>query len=293
MTQPDVTVVLPLFGTHFASQSLSAVTRAWLGQDVPCEVVVGVAGERPVPDALRCHDGGRFRFVVASPDTDHSSPLRNLAAAAARASLLYLSDADVAPVGTDFLSRALRWLREPGDVVLQPWMYRLVNADEVLDVGEFRRPGRGRVCHVYGDKAGNLTPVGEERFLWAAADLMVVDLPRDVQPDIAGVRTWRPHPFHWGGFLMHHELFDSVGGFCEAYTGWGSEDDDLIAKLDGRANLIRAWRVDRATTCVHFEHDRTHAGHATNQTILARRRTAGADQMIDEDLRGVARAGGG
>jgi len=292
MTRLDVTVVLPLFGSHLAARSLSAVTRAWLGQDVPCEVVVGVAGEMPVPDALRRDGGERFRVVTASPDTDHTSPLRNLAAAAARASLLYLSDADVAPVGADFLSRSMGLLREPGDVVLQPWMYRMVNADEMFGVGAFKRPGRGRVCHVRGDREGNLTPVGEERFHWAAAGLMVVDVPHEVQPDIAGVRTWRPHPFHWGGFFLHRALFDAVGGFCEAYSGWGSEDDDLITKLEGRANLVRAWRVDRGTTCVHFEHPRTHTGHAANQAILARRRAAGAEWMIDADLRGVARAGG-
>src|SRR6266511_6409880 len=97
---PAVTVVLPVFGNHRAAQTLPAVCAAWLAQDVPCEVVVAAAGGVTVPDGVRTVD--------CDPDACSPGPLRNVAAAAARAPVLYLGDADVVPLGRDFLSRALR-----------------------------------------------------------------------------------------------------------------------------------------------------------------------------------------
>ena len=41
---PEVSVVIPLYGTRQGRHSLAAVSLAWLRQDVPCEVVVAVAG---------------------------------------------------------------------------------------------------------------------------------------------------------------------------------------------------------------------------------------------------------
>jgi hypothetical protein len=282
MWAPTVTVVLPLFGSHLAARALPAVTRAWLRQDVPCEVVVAVAGGTAVPP-LGDGTDGRVRIIPADSNLNAAGPLRNVAAAAARASLLYLGDADIAPVGDDYLSRAVR-LASDG-VVIQPWMYRLVNAPELFDVDHFESPGRGRICHVTGDADGRLTPMGEERFQWLGAGLMVVEPPPEVGWPGADGQPWRSPPFHWGGFLLERAVFDAVGGYHARYVGWGCEDDDLIAKLDGSTRVIRAWRVARGLTCVHFEHSRTHTwpDHEANKPILYERLAAGVEAMIKED----------
>src|SRR6266567_4090874 len=91
-------------------------------------------------------------------------PMRNLAVSASRAPLLYLGDADVAPLGGDFTGRALELLENRA--VVQPWMYRLVNPDDVASWPPFERPGPGRACHVSVDAQGRLVPVGSERFTW-------------------------------------------------------------------------------------------------------------------------------
>jgi len=273
--QPRVCVVLPLFGGHRAATVVGAVIRAWLAQDVPCEVVVAVAGDAP-----RVHSGAR---IVAAGAADASpGRLRNLGAASTRAPLLYLGDADIVPLGTDFLGRALR-LRG-GDVVVQPWMYRLLDGAELAGVAAWQPPGCDRVCLVTGDATGRLAPVPGERFRQQESELMV-QLP----PELADPRDSRElvlrSPFHWGGILVERRLFEDVGGYCPGYSGWGCEDDDLRIKLAARATLITAWRADPTLACLHFEHPRSYAGPAltANRALLARRAAAGAEAMIAED----------
>jgi N-terminal domain of galactosyltransferase len=272
-----VGVVLPLFGEHRAVRVLGAVVHAWLAQDVPCEVVVAVAGGVPVEIDQRAQVV-RADAAVASPGR-----LRNLGAAATSAPLLYLGDADIVPLGTDFLRRALE-LRG-GGVVVQPWMYRLVNAVSPPAGAAWRPPERDGVCLVTGDSTGRLTPVPGERFRRQASELMV-ELPAGWADPADSPELVLRSPFHWGGALVERRLFELVGGYCPRYTGWGCEDDDLRIKLAARATLVHAWQADPTLTCLHFEHPRPYAGPglAANRALLAERAAAGAEAMITDDL---------
>jgi hypothetical protein len=107
VSEPLVSVILPLFGDHRAVRTLPAVSRAWLRQEVPCEVVVAVAEGTQLPDLGDGARVGQIRIVSAERDSISPGPLRNLAAAQSRAPVLYLGDADVAPLGRDFLGQAL------------------------------------------------------------------------------------------------------------------------------------------------------------------------------------------
>ena len=285
MPEPLVSVVLPLFGDHRAVVTLPAVTRAWLRQEVPCEVVVAIAEGTQVPDIADAVRDGRVRIVPAERGSVSPGLLRNLAAAQSRAPVLYLGDADIAPLGGDFLGRALALLDDRA--VIQPWMYRLVNAADALNAQPFDPPAGDRACHVTAGPDGVLTAVGGERFSRIDPDLMVVDSTRGDSWLTPDGEPWRPVPFHWGGALVRRETFDAVGRYSTRYLGWGGEDDDLIAKLDGRSGVVRAWTQDPGPACLHFEHPRAHtvAGNVEgNRAILAQRLAAGVDAMIEEDL---------
>jgi hypothetical protein len=288
MKVAEMSVILPLFGDHRAGRSLPAVCRAWLQQEVPCEVVVAVAAGTAVPPLGDDVDPDRVRIVPAGSAPVAPGPLRNLAAAASRASLLYLGDADIVPLGRDYVERAMAFR---GQVLIQPWMYRLVNPDDLGDGPAPQPPGRGQVCHVAVDRDGCLAPVGRERFTWLNPEIMVVEPPAGFGWRNEDGTPWRAFPFHWGGILVDRATFDAVGGYCTRYVGWGCEDDDLIAKLEGRASVVRAWRVARRLTCLHFEHPRTHtaASIRTNQTMLAQRLASGVDAMVEEDRRIASR----
>jgi hypothetical protein len=284
--EPVVSVVLPLFGDHRAVSTLPAISRAWLRQDVPCEVVVAVTEGTQLPDLGDAASSGRIRIVPAQRDPASPGLLRNLAAAQAGAPVLYLGDADIAPLGSGFLDRALALLDDRP--VIQPWMYRLVNAADALAAAPFDLPAGGRACHVTAGLDGVLTAVGGERFSWLTPELMVVDSTTEgvswLTPD---GEQWRPVPFHWGGMLVRRETFDAVGRYSSRYLGWGAEDDDLIVKLEGRFGVMRAWKANPQMACLHFEHSRVHTVASNvegNRAILKQRLAAGAEAMIEEDL---------
>lgn len=278
----ELSVVLPVFGDHRAIEALPAVCQAWLAQDVPCEVVVGVAAGTRIPPV----GNDRVRIVRADEALTAPGPLRNLAAAAARAPVLYLSDGDVAPIGRDFAGQALKLLDDKA--LVQPWMYRLVNPSDALSATRpFERPS-GRVCHVSVEAEGQLIPVGGERFRWLSPTLLMVEPPPGFGWRYEDQTPCPAFSFHWGGIAVRRETFAAVGGYCARYSGWGCEDDDLIAKLEQRIGVISAYRAHgRELSCLHYEHPRTHTSThlPANKAILAERLAAGVDAMIEEDSR--------
>ncbi len=279
----QLSVVLPVFGDHRAIEALPAVCQAWLAQDMSCEVVVGVDAGTEIP--LVGND--RVKIVRADRAWTAPGPLRNLAASKARAPVLYLSDGDVAPLGRSFAGQVLKLLVE--QAVVQPWMYRLVNPADALAMPvsvPFDRPDGGRVCHVSVDAQGRLVPLGGEQFLRLGPELLSVEPPpgfgwryEDETPCVA-------FPFHWGGIAVRRGTFDAVGGYCARYSGWGCEDDDLIAKLADRVGVVKAFRTSaRELSCLHYEHPRIHTStHVqANKAVLAERLQSGIDAMIEED----------
>src|SRR3954451_21976562 len=124
-TRPAVSIVVPLFGDHAGNRTLALAAATWLEQTVPCELVVAASG--PPPDGLPEHE----RVRVVARNAAAPGRLRNAAARVSNADFLYLCDADVAPLGEDFLARLLELLRESGSTaVCQPWMYRLVDGHD-------------------------------------------------------------------------------------------------------------------------------------------------------------------
>ncbi|WP_078893723.1 glycosyltransferase family 2 protein [Streptomyces sp. CT34] len=295
---PDVTVVIPLYGTHEGRSSLRAVTAAWLAQDVPCEVVVATAGEIPVAVAEDRDAHRRVRVVRAGAALRAPGLLRNAGATQARSPMLYLSDADIAPLGRDYLRRALR-PAAAGRAFAQPWMHRLPG--DLPEPGphgpvDQRPDGNDPFCFVTAASDGSLRACDGERFVWEERSYGAQRYPTPmVFPPAAGLDPgmhddyqWRA-PYHWGGLLLARRTFLEVGGYCPRYFGWGREDDDLLMKAGARGGVVRGWRADPSLACLHFEH-RLSYGEApspewrANDALYARRAAAGADAAIEEDL---------
>jgi len=283
--EPLVSIVLPLFGSHRAVETAAAVCKAWLDQDVPCEVVLATATK---VDALRFDDPGdeRLRILEFSPGTRSLSALRNAAAAAARAPMLYLGDGDIVPLGRSFVRRALE-VAGCG-VLTQPWMYRVVGTRDVSQIRVPNQPPR-QACFFRAAPDGHLLPIDGELFGWHN-DTLWVRPPPGALPD--DPTSMRPRvPFHWGGVILPRRLFEQVGGYCERYIGWGGEDDDLLFKLASRATLTRAWRAIPDLTCLHVEHPRPPVNENVerNRRLLAERMASGATTMIDMDVADMRR----
>ncbi|GGU54890.1 hypothetical protein GCM10010211_19470 [Streptomyces albospinus] len=297
---PDVTVVIPLYGTHEGRDSLLAVTAAWLAQDVPCEVVVATAGDIPVTVAEDRDAHRRVRVVRADARLAAPGLLRNAGAAQARSPMLYLSDADIAPLGRDYLRRALR-LATAGRAFAQPWMHRLLGG--LREGGphgpvDCRPTGTDPFCFVRAGSDGSLRQCDDERLLWEERSYGTQRYPTPlVFPPAAGLAPgthddyqWRA-PYHWGALLLARRTFLEVGGYCPRYFGWGREDDDLLVKAAARDRVVRGWRAEPSLACLHFEHPLPFSEPSgespewkANDALYARRTAAGADAMIEEDL---------
>jgi hypothetical protein len=292
-SEPRVSVVLPVFGSHSAVETIAIVCRAWLQQDVPCEVVI--ASARPASD-LRLDDleDERIRVVTLGSEVRSLSTLRNTGAAAARAPMVYLSDGDVVPLGRDFVRRSLEVASR--GVLIQPWMYRVLNVPNLSCVKVPCHIDR-RACFVRTEGDGDLVPVDGERFVWGNGMPWAYP-PRDGVP--GDPASMRKAPFHWGGILLPRQLFELVGGYCEQYIGWGGEDDDLLFKLETRSPILRAWCTAPELQCLHAEHPRLEITEEVrrNRQLLAQRFSHGASTMIDSDVserrrRGISAFGAG
>ncbi|WP_144440675.1 galactosyltransferase-related protein [Streptomyces roseifaciens] len=272
--------------------SISAVVAAWLAQDVPCEVIVATAGEQALGDA------GGARLLRASPGLRAPGLLRNAAAAVAAGRMLYLSDADVAPLGRDYLSRALAAARARDGAWAQPWMYRIdrpADGTGVVDLRPGPAVGGRPYCTATVDSGGTLRPcpgevITRRRMLHCGAvttEVPVMYPPPGTSPDPADRRDWRA-PFHWGAMLLERLLFEEVGGYCRRYYGWGCEDDDLFVKVASRVPVSLAWdESGTGITCLHFEHPYPYSGtpeREANSALYSRRTAGGPAAMIEQDL---------
>ncbi|WP_058041141.1 galactosyltransferase-related protein [Streptomyces roseifaciens] len=300
---PEVTIAIPLYGDHRGRACLATVAGAWLAQDVPCEVVIATAGDL-AGDLAAVLPG--VRVIRADPGIRSAGVLRNIAAAAARSPLLCLTDADVLPLGRDYLRRCLDLA---GDAALaQPWMYRLPGGVEALArtgtvlaeaVGMRVTATVGRSCYVRAAPGPALVPDTGERLEWEVLGVGALQVPTPmVWPPRAAYDPGLPKymqrqaPFHWGQLLLPADRFAEIGGYCAAYAGWGCEDDDLLVKLVSRAPLIRLWHTGASLACLHLEHPRHYVAgpeRPANEDRLRQRLAAGPAAMIEEDLRSGGR----
>jgi hypothetical protein len=294
---PEVNVLIPLYG-HRRGCTLPAVLQAWLGQTLDTEIIIATDGVLPADVAGAVSVSRAVRVVRTDAAVGAPGVLRNLAAGHAQARVLYLSDADVLPLGADFLTRALALAN--GQVIGQPWMYRLTGSTHVSQPPHnqsslrFQSPGPGRYCYVYAGTDGSLHPSGGERFRWRQSTgtgtsteiLAVFPPPAHRAPGLSARLQWVA-PFHWGGLLLTRQIFEEVGGYCRRYQGWGFEDDDLLVKVESRCRVVRAWKIDPTLSCLHFEHPRVRLDAEDPKANALRytdRVAAGAATMIAEDL---------
>jgi hypothetical protein len=296
---PDVSVIIPVYGEHESQRSLATVTSAWLAQNTSCEVVVATAGEIPVSVAEEIDRQRRVRVVRAGPHMAAPGLLRNVGASRAGSRWLYLSDADVAPLGRDYLSRTLRLAAD--GAFCQPWMYRLpygVDALASQAVVDCQVTGSGQFCFVTPDSSGQLLQMEGERLVWRAPDPDEDPFPRPMvlapnatlDPSRSDRHQWRA-PFHWGAVLIKARTFSAVAGYCARYRGWGREDDDLLVKVGARGNVMRGWQVEPSLTCLHFEHSLPYAGseqERANDALYEQRLAEGAEAMIKADFAACA-----
>jgi len=81
-----------------------------------------------------------------------------------------------------------------------------------------------------------------------------------VVPQLVTGRFYRPDPVTyqtWGSIICHREDFAAVGGYDEAYIGWGGEDDDLITALTLAGRRVAGFPAALLSEIPHSDEERT------------------------------------
>ena len=81
-----------------------------------------------------------------------------------------------------------------------------------------------------------------------------------VVPQLVPGRFYRAHPVTyqtWGSIICHRDDFVAVGGYDEAYVGWGGEDDDLIAALTLAGRQAAGFSAALLSEIPHTDEERT------------------------------------
>ncbi|MCK9283105.1 MAG: glycosyltransferase family 2 protein [Rhodocyclaceae bacterium] len=81
-----------------------------------------------------------------------------------------------------------------------------------------------------------------------------------VVPALAAGNFYRANPVTyqtWGSLICHRNDFALVGGYDEAYTGWGGEDDDLITFLSLLGRRQMGFPAELLSEIAHSDEQRT------------------------------------
>ena len=60
----------------------------------------------------------------------------------------------------------------------------------------------------------------------------------------------------WGSLICHRDDFSAVGGYDEAFSGWGGEDDDIVARLTRQGCTQAGFDGELVSEIPHQEEDR-------------------------------------
>lgn len=96
---------------------------------------------------------------------------------------------------------------------------------------------------------------------------------RDIVPQLVPGFFYRANPVTsqtWGSIICHRDDFAAVGGYDEAYVGWGGEDDDLIAMLILAGKRIAGFAPQLLAEISHTEEQRVDFYDIKNRRIQSR-----------------------
>lgn len=83
---------------------------------------------------------------------------------------------------------------------------------------------------------------------------------RTIVPQLTPGHFYRADPVTsqtWGSVICHRDDFARIGGYDEAYAGWGGEDDDLVSMLTMIGRQVAAFPAELLGEIAHSDEDRT------------------------------------
>jgi hypothetical protein len=149
------------------------------------------------------------------------------------------------PVGVDNLAAAIGEARDTIEDVLEPYLIQqgyLQRTPRGISGASPRRFGRSNdlASITSGNSGWDARNIGARAATapWLGffdADILLADrFSASVLPALRTGNYYRASPVTlqtWGSIICHRDDFFRINGYDEAYSGWGGEDDDLLAML--------------------------------------------------------------
>lgn len=127
---------------------------------------------------------------------------------------------------------------------------------------------------------------GTDWLMFVDADIRLpVDFIATIRPRLTPGVHYRAKPFHancYGTVICHRRDFEAVGGYDEAFLGWGGEDDDLYYRLALRGVRAEGFPVSMLSPIEHGDEERT--GFAKAGDVEAYQRIGRFYRLIKDDI---------
>lgn len=223
MPTRSVSVIIPVYN---GQQQLNNTLTLLSYQDYPkalTEIVIADDGSSPAAK-VPAIDNLPPTKVVAQEDLGFRlAAARNLGAAAATGDILIFLDCDMLP-DPQWISRHACW-HHGTDIAVTPGSRRHINTE---DVGDFL----GKV------KAHPGTPFTDTDWLSNTRAPRWIEEYYAMTRDLRDECTEIIYVVCGGNMGVSRELFEQVGGFSEAFSGWGGEDAELTYRLYSQGAVI-------------------------------------------------------
>ncbi len=298
----ELTVVVPVWGAG-RMECVRTVLESLLCQSAAPEVVLAEAGPEPLWQEYAESIGVRY---VQAPLRSHETGERFSPGGTRNAGLLAVdtpwtlfSDGDVLlPMATD-LEQRLEIVKGHGECFGMFGAMRHMHPDGVARLVESGcwTPTTEPLpdARVLDFRDGRLLPARDESMGLppGLSGRTEPQRPADAPPyrgrGLAGM-FWAL-PYQFSGLLVPTELVRRLGGFCEQYVDWGSEDEDLIWKLQARARSIVLCEKLPDIYSIHLSHDRSgfsRINFERNLLLFHIRRGEGIEAAVKADVDALA-----
>ncbi len=88
-------------------------------------------------------------------------------------------------------------------------------------------------------------------------------------------------PQTWGSVICHRQDFDAIGGYDEAFRGWGGEDDDLLARLAMLGRVPAGFSAALVDEIPHDEESRVRFHEVKDRALQRRINTLYSQAKLD------------
>jgi predicted glycosyltransferase involved in capsule biosynthesis len=299
MQKDLISVCIPIYA-NFDRRRLQLTVKSLQAQEgVDVEIVV--AEQAPEPKASYILDDSiNYTFIEFDGDDIQYScgAVRNAAVAISNGEFIFNTDADIILPNKYFLRDSLEMLRkEPKSFLYRPNLIRFpIEEVPTLTYMVHRYGFRGIVDSLMHSNNDGLfmTMNGVDRDIkvckhpdpnhWVKVSTIYMEDYKkynDLDKDYA--MTAFTTDVHAGTHMVSKEHFESVGGYCELFTGWGYEDLDLYWKLSSNINARRFENV----SVVHLDHDKPYAYYdrlEEHRITHENRQSQNLQNIIKEDI---------